>query len=167
MGHLSKTELNLTYFYTTQKHYWLFGKISSSWIRNNSKFFLSDFGEVMWEINVWPLRTQYIFTLRNGHMYVNMASSKSVCTHHNIRRFLRRSLILKIYPNPGQTPGTRHHGLGEEENMNKYERRSLLTVGDLKTLYCCIDSPRFRMNPTHFIDKLENYKITVTHSPHS
>ena len=42
-----------------------------------------------------------------------MTSSKVVRTRHLIRRFLRRSLVLKIKPNTGQTLGI----------TNKRERR--------------------------------------------
>ena len=72
-------------------------------------------------------------------MYINMMSSKGVRTRNNMRRFLRRSLILKIHPNTCQTPGTTAEG--KNKNMAKSEGRDLLTVDNLKTLYCCIESP--------------------------
>ena len=37
---------------------------------------------------------------------VIMPSSEVVRTRHHIRRFLRRSLVLKIKPNTGQTLGS-------------------------------------------------------------
>ena len=106
------------------------------------------FGEVMQEGNIWPLRNQYIFTWKYGQMYVHMTSSKVVRTPHHIRRFIRRDLLLKMKLNTGQTPGTTSKG--KKTNMNKYEGRALLTVDHLKNLYCCIESPWCRMNPTYF-----------------
>ena len=97
-------------------------------------------------------------------MYINMTSSKGVCTRHHICRFLRRYLILKINPNTGQTPGTKAEG--EKTNMDKSEGRAIFTVETLKSFYCCIESPWCRMNPSHFVTKLEKEEITVTRSPH-
>ena len=121
-------------------------------------------GEVMREGNIWLLRTQCIFTWKYGQMYVHMTSSKVVHTPHHIRRFLHRALILKMKLNTGQTSGTTAEG--KKTNMDKYEGMGLLTVDTLKTFYCCIESPWCRMNPTHFVTKIEKQEITVTHSPH-
>ena len=77
------------------------------------------FGEFMRERNTWPLRTQYIFTWKYVQMYVHIASSKVVRTCHQIRRPLRRSLVLKIHPNPYQMPGTTAEK--RKKNMDKYE----------------------------------------------
>ena len=52
------------------------------------------------------LRTQYTFTWRYGQMDVRMTSSKVIRTRRHMRRFLRRSLVLKTKPSTGQTPGT-------------------------------------------------------------
>ena len=57
----------------------------------------------MREINNWPLRTQYMATSHGGNFDVNMTSSKVGRTRHHIRRFVRRSLELKIKPSTGQT----------------------------------------------------------------
>ena len=81
-------------------------------------------------------------------MYVSMASSKGVCTRHRISRFLHISVILKIHPNAGQTSGTTAEG--KKTHMDKCEGKALLYF---ETFYFCIES------------KLENQKITVTHSP--
>ena len=97
-------------------------------------------------------------------MYVHMTSSKVVRTRHHIGRFIRRSLVMKIHPSTGQTPGTTAEG--KKTNMAKSEGRALLTVETLKTSYCCIETPCCRMNPTHSVTKLERQEITVTHSPH-
>ena len=66
-----------------------------------------------------------------------MTSSKVVRTLHHISRFLRRSLVLKIKLNTGQTPGTTTDG--NNTNVVKYEGRDLLNVETLKTLYFCIE----------------------------
>ena len=108
-------------------------------MRNTSKFKkIVLFGEVTWERNICPLRTQYIFTWRNGQVYVNITSSNGIRTSHHICRFLHISLILKIKLNTGQTPGTTIEG--KETNMAKSEGRALLTVETLKTFYFYRDS---------------------------
>ena len=56
-----------------------------------------------------------------------MTSSEVVCTRHHIRRFLRRSLVLKIKPNTGQTLGTTDK-IDRRRNMAKSEGRALLTI---------------------------------------
>ena len=48
-------------------------------------------------------------TWHNGNFDVNMMSLEVVHTRHHIRRFLRRSLVLKIKPNTGQTLGTKYN----------------------------------------------------------
>ena len=66
--------------------------------------------------------------------------------------FLRRSMVLKIKPNTGQTPYT----TDKTESityMAKSEGMDLLNIETLKTSYCCIESPLFRMNPTHSVTK--------------
>ena len=62
-------------------------------------------GEVMREINNWPLSTQYMDNWHDGAFDVNMTSSEVVLTHHHRCRFLRRYLVLKIKPNTGQKLG--------------------------------------------------------------
>ena len=151
-------------FTQTLSFYWLFGNISPSWIRNNSKFWKKS-GEVMRERNIWPLRTQYILTWQNGHIYVNMMSSKGIRTRHHIRMFLCRSLVLKIHQNTGQTLGTTAEG--KKTNTAKSEVTALLNVDTLKTFYCFINSTLFMMNPDHFFTKAQKQEITVTHSPRS
>ena len=64
------------------------------------------FGKFMRERNNRPLRNQYMANLKDGDFNVNMMSSEFVRTRHHIRRFLRRSMVLKIKPNTGQTLGT-------------------------------------------------------------
>ena len=54
--------------------------------------------------------------LTHGQVYEIMMSSKRVCTHHHILRFLLISLIMKMHPNVGQTPGARR------QNMARYSR---------------------------------------------
>ena len=94
--------------------YWLFGKIRPSWIRNKSYFWKKVFfGEVVMERKNRILRIQYIATWCDGTFDVNMTSLEVVHTRHHIRRFLCRSLVLKIKPNTGQTLG----------NLDKIERR--------------------------------------------
>ena len=44
-------------------------------------------------------------TWHDGTFDVNMTSSEFIRTRHHIRRFLRRSMVLKIKPNTGQTLG--------------------------------------------------------------
>ena len=53
-----------------------------------------------------------------------------------MRRFLPRSLVLKIKPNTGQTPGTTGN-IEIRKNMAKSEGRALLTIDTLKNFYCC------------------------------
>ena len=111
--------------------YWLFGKIWPSWIRNKSYFWKKVFfGEVMTERKNRILRIQYMATWCDGTFDVNMTSSEVVRTRHHIRRFLRRSLVLKIKLNTGQTFGnsdenkTEHRPdawqLGQDWKKKKY-----------------------------------------------
>ena len=117
------------------------------------------------KINIFPLRKQYIFTLQNRQIYVNMTSSKGLYSRHHKRRFLHISLILKIHPHISQNPGTT--AKGKKTNMDNYQGRALLTVETSKIFYCCIESPLYKMNLTHFVTELEKQEITVTNSPHS
>ena len=94
--------------------YWLFGKIWPSWIRNKSNFW-KKIGEVMKERNNRPLKIQYMAIWHDGTFDVNMTSLKVVRTRHRTRMFLRRSRVLKIKPNTGQTLGTK----------DKIERRKI------------------------------------------
>ena len=48
-----------------------------------------------------------------------MTSQKRICTRHHISMFLRRSQVLKIHPDSGQTPGTTTKGKGGD--MANYE----------------------------------------------
>ena len=48
--------------------------------------------------------------LIHGKAYKIMIPSKRVCTHHNICKFLCRSLVLKIHPNSGKIPGNTYEG---------------------------------------------------------
>ena len=50
----------------------------------------------MREINIWPLRTQYMANGQDGTFDVNMTSLEVARTRHHIRRILRRYLVLKI-----------------------------------------------------------------------
>ena len=79
-----------------------------------------------------------------------MMSSEVVRIRHHIHRFLRRSLVLKINPNTGQTLGTTDK-IERRRNMAKSEGRNLLTIETLKTFYCCIEKPLCGMNLTHFV----------------
>ena len=154
MGHFSKAELNLTYFYTKPKCLLVLWKdLSKMFQEQHGVLKKSTFGEVMRERNICPLRTQYIFTFQNGQMCVHMMSPKVIHTRHHIHRFLRRYLVLKIHLNTGQMPDTTAEG--KKKNMAKSEGRALLTVETLNTFYCCIYSPLCRMNPNHFVTKLE------------
>ena len=65
-------------------------------------------------------------TLQDGNFDVNMMSLEVVCTRHHILRFQRRSLVLKIKRNTGQTPGTTEN-IERRKNMAKLEGRDLLT----------------------------------------
>ena len=134
--------------------YWLFGKIWPIWIRNKSYFWKKVFfGEVMTERKTRILRIQYMATWCDGTIDVNMTSFEVVCTCHRIRRFLRRSLVLKINPNTGQTPGTTDK-IERRKIMAKSEGRSLLNIDTLKALYCCIEMPLCGTNATHYVPKL-------------
>ena len=134
--------------------YWLFGKIWPIWIRNKSYFWKKVFfGDVMTEWKTRILRIQYMATWHDGTFDVNIRSSDVVCTRHHIRRFLRRSLVLKIKPNTGQTPGTTEK-IERRKNMDESEGRALLTIEILKAFYCCIEKPLCRMNATHSVPKL-------------
>ena len=127
--------------------YWLFGKIWPSWIRNKSYFWKKV------ERKNWILRIQYMATWHDGTIDVNMTSLEVMRTRHHIRRFLRRSLVLEIKPNTGQTLGTTDK-IERRKNMAKSEGRALLTIETLKTLYCCIEKPLCGMNLTYFVLKL-------------
>ena len=89
----------------------------------------------------------------DGNFYVNITSSEIVCRRHHIRRFLRRPLLVKIKPNTGQTLGTTDKR-EIRRNMIKSEGKDLLTIDTLKTLYCFIKSPWYRINPTHFVTEI-------------
>ena len=89
----------------------------------------------------------------DGTFDVNMTSSEVVRTRHHIRRFLCRSLVLKIKPNTGQTLGTTDK-IKRRKNMDKSEGSTLFTIGTLKNFYCCIEKPLCGMNLTHFVLKL-------------
>ena len=82
-----------------------------------------------------------------------MTSSEVVRTRHHIRRFLRRSLVLKIKPNTGQTLGNSDK-IERRKNMAKSEGRDLLTIETLKTFYCCIEMPLCGTNATQSVPKL-------------
>ena len=156
MGHLSKTELNLTYFYKNPNFLLALWKYLAGLNQKQleslkkSTFWWSCAGKKY----LAPEDPIYLYL---GQMYVNMMSSKGVRTRHHIRRFLRRSLVPKIHTNTGETPGTTAEG--KKKSMAKSEGRDFLTVDTLKTLYCCIDIPWFRVNPTHFVTKLEIRKL--------
>ena len=85
------------------------------------------FGEVMRKRNSWPLTIQYIATCHDVTFDVNMTSSEVVRTCHHIRRFLRRSLVLKIEPNTSQKLDTTDK-IERRKNMAKSEVRALLTI---------------------------------------
>ena len=63
-----------------------------------------------------------------------MTSSEVVRTRYHIRRFLRRSLVLKIKPNTGQKLEALQTK-GEEEKIWLSMRGLVLTVETLKTFY--------------------------------
>ena len=63
MGHFWKTNLNLRYFYTNPKFLLALWKYLTELNQKQVELFKKvHFGEVMREINICPLRTQYIFT---------------------------------------------------------------------------------------------------------
>ena len=68
-------------------------------------------------------------TCCHGEFDVNMTSSEVVCTRHHIRRFLLRSLVLKIKPNTGQTIG----------NSDKIERRKNMAKSEGPNSDCNIE----------------------------
>ena len=81
----------------------------------------------MRETNNRPLRTQYMATWHDETFDVNMMSLEVVSTRHRIRRFLRRSPVLKIKPNIGQPLGTtdkreRRKNMAKSEGPNSLER---------------------------------------------
>ena len=88
MEHFSKTKLNLRKFYKNPTFF--IGSLEKSLQADPEQLEVMKkllFGEVMWERNIWPLWTQYIYTCKYGPMYVHMTSSKVVRTRHHIRRF--------------------------------------------------------------------------------
>ena len=60
-----------------------------------------------------------------------MMSLEVIRTRHHIRRFLRRSLVLKFKPNTCQTTDTMDN-IERRRNMAKSEGRVFLTVETLK-----------------------------------
>ena len=88
-----------------------------------------------------------------GFFDVNMTSSEVVRTRHHIRRFLRRSLVLKIKLNTGQMLGTTEK-IERRKNMVTSEGGDLLTIETLKNFYCCIEKPLGGMNTTNSVTKL-------------
>ena len=141
--------------------YCWFGNIWSSCFRNKSNFWKKVFlGEVIGERNNWPLRDQYMATWHDGTFDVNMTSLEILHRRHHIRKFLRRSLVLKIQPNKVQTLGTTDKR-EKRKYMVKSEGRDLLTFETLKTLYYFIKSPWFRMNPTHFFTELRKLQQLI------
>ena len=138
MGHLSKTELNLTQFYTNPN----FSLALCKYIAEMNQKQL----EFLKENNFWwgyvgnkysaPEDPIYLYLVEWAYVHTYDVI-KRVRTRHHIRRFLRISLILIIHPNTGQTPGTTAEG--KKTNMNNSEGRSLLTVETLKNFYFCIE----------------------------
>ena len=68
-----------------------------------------------WGIEMNDLSQLY----RNGQKYEITTSSKGIRTLHHKGWFLRWSLVLKIYPNTGQRPGTTAEV--KKKNMAKFE----------------------------------------------
>ena len=71
-------------------------------------------------------------TSQDGTFDVNITSYKVVLTRHHIRRFLHRSIVLKIKPNTGQTSGTTDK-IERRKNMAKSEGRALFNIDNLMT----------------------------------
>ena len=76
----------------------------------------------LWRKEKSDLRIQYMATWCDGKFDVNMTSLEVVRTRHHIRRFLRRSLVLKIKLITGQTLGTTDK-TERRNNMAKSEGR--------------------------------------------
>ena len=108
--------------------YWLFGNIWPSWIRNKSYFWKKTLVK-LWRKKIQIFRIQYMATWCDGIFDVNMTSSKVVRTRHHIRRFLRRSMGLKIKLNTGQT----------FDISDKIERRKNMTKSEGPNSYCNIE----------------------------
>ena len=103
----SKKELNLTHFYTNPNFLLALWKdLTELNPRQCWSFEKVLFGKVMGEQIILALRTQYMATWLYGQKHKIMMSSKCVFTFHPMRRFLQKSLALKIHPNAGQMPGT-------------------------------------------------------------
>ena len=79
-------------------------------------------------------------TWKDGTFDVSMMSLEVIHTRHCMRRFLCRSLVLKIKPNTGQTLGTTDKR-ERRKNMAKSEGRALLTIDNLNHFYFCIEIP--------------------------
>ena len=107
MGPVVTEDLFFSHFYTNTHFLLALWKYLTELFQEQVELLIKVlFGEVMREINNWPLRTQYVAIWQNGTFDLNMTPSEVVRTRHHIRRFLRISLVLKIKPNIGQTPGT-------------------------------------------------------------
>ena len=123
VGQLSNTELNITHFYTIPNFLFAIWKDLAELFQKQlvvleeNTFWYIYAGKKY--VDLW---TQYIFTWWNGQMYIYMTSLKVVHTLHHIHRFLHRSLVIKIHPNPCQTPGTTENG--KKNNMAKSEGAS-------------------------------------------
>ena len=50
-------------------------------------------------------------TLLYYQKHENMTSSKFVRTRHHIRRFLQKSLVLRVHPDTGNMPGIMDKGM--------------------------------------------------------
>ena len=111
MWHFSDPELNLTHSHKNINFLLSLWKYLAELFQKQPKYSKKViFGEVMRERNILPLRNQYIFTWRHGHMFVHTKSSKVVRIRHYIGRFLRKSIVLKIHLNACQAPDTTENG---------------------------------------------------------
>ena len=159
MGSVPNTELNITFFYRNHNFYCLFGKISLVWIWNNIEVLTKPIpSELMWEIIIWDLSTQCMATCIYGQKHKNMTSSKRVHTRHHIRRFILKSLSLKILLNIGQTPGTMAER--KREKYGQVWRGPLLTA--ILIFFWFWRKPIMEDEHNIFLPKSDKEEITVT-----
>ena len=160
---VSNIELNVTHFTQALPFYWLFRKISPSWIQNYIEIILKKvlFGEVLGETFILALRNQNMADWLYGHKHKNMASSKRACTHHHIRKFLRKSLVLKIHPNIGQTLG--YTTEGKKEKYYYVWRDPNGPPFEYDLIFLCVwKNPILSDEHEIFLPKSEKEEITVT-----
>ena len=101
----------------------------------------------MEERRIWARGARYMEPDTMVRCTILWNYQQQVGTRHHMRRFLHRSLVLKMYLKAVQTPDTMAEC--KKKNMAKFEGGGLLTE-TLKFFSKSADIPWWTMNTTHF-----------------